>query len=388
MSRDVIRIGVLFSCSGSYAAVGRAMRAGAELAVAEINGDATWPVRFEPVAIDPGGATEAYVAGVQRLLAEDRLAHVFGCYTSSSRKEVLPLFEKHDALLWYPSHYEGFETSDNVVYTGAAPNQHILPLARYLLTHHGKRGWFVGSNYVWAWENNRILREALTAVGGAVIGERYFALGDTELQPLVDQILRRPTRLRVHDLDRRIRFRLPAAAARARQAARASTKPGSCPWRAAVSRRPSCRSSAPRPTAISRPRSTSPPSPRTRTRGSPTPGLAASGRSGRPAPMPRRPTSRCTSSRAAAEVAGATDAPTIRDAARGLSFAAPQGRVTVDPENLHCWMRPRIGRSTAAGTFDLVFEEAGPLRPDPYLVWSDPLRRAAPSVGTRPRVVP
>ena len=83
------------------------------------------------------------------------------------RKEVLPLFEKHDGLLWYPSHYEGFESSDNVVYTGAAPNQHIVPLAEHLLRHYGTSAYCLGSNYIWAWENNKIMREAV------LVGRRH-----------------------------------------------------------------------------------------------------------------------------------------------------------------------------------------------------------------------
>ena len=108
------------------------------------------------------GATPDYAAAARRMLVEQRLVHVVGCYTSSSRKEVLPLFEKHDGLLWYPSHYEGFESSDNVVYTGAAPNQHIVPLAEHLL-RQWHRAYCVGSNYIWAWENNKIMREAVLA---------------------------------------------------------------------------------------------------------------------------------------------------------------------------------------------------------------------------------
>ena len=126
-----VRVGLLFSRSGSYALLGQAMHAGALLAIGEIN-DSLSDVILEPVTVDPGGRIADYVDGARQLLL-DGITHVVGCYTSSSRKEVLPLFEKHDALLWYPSHYEGFETSENVVYTGAAPNQHIVPLTRYLL---------------------------------------------------------------------------------------------------------------------------------------------------------------------------------------------------------------------------------------------------------------
>ena len=110
------------------------------------------------------------------------LVHVVGCYTSSSRKEVLPLFEKHDGLLWYPSHYEGFESSDNVVYTGAAPNQHIVPLAEHLLRHYGTSAYCLGSNYIWAWENNKIMREAVQSAGGTVLAERYVPVGETRLR--------------------------------------------------------------------------------------------------------------------------------------------------------------------------------------------------------------
>ena len=70
-------------------------------------------------------------------------------------KEVLPYFEKYDGLLWYPSHYEGFESSEHVIYTGAAPNQHIVPLADYLLQHCGTRAYCIGSNYIWAWKTTR-----------------------------------------------------------------------------------------------------------------------------------------------------------------------------------------------------------------------------------------
>ena len=385
MAGEAIRVGILFSATGSYAAVGRAMLAGAELAIAEVNGDANRSIRLEPVAIDPGGVTEAYGEGVRRLLVEAGLTHVFGCYTSSSRKDVLPLFEKHDALLWYPSHYEGFETSDNVVYSGAAPNQHILPLARYLLAHHGRRGWFVGSNYVWAWENNRILREALTLAGGEVLGERYFAVGDTDLQPLVEQILQdRPDFVFMTLIgDSALAFvrLLREAAERAGRDQPRELPVASCslsevelPFLGAAAAG-HLSSSVYFSTIASEENARF-----TRAWDRKFAGLGQA----------------CADAEAtyvavhllatAVEAAGATDAPSVREAVRGLRFAAPQGQITVDPENLHCWMRPRIGRSTAVGTFELVHEEQASVRPDPYLVWSDPLKN--PAAATRLRVVP
>lgn len=381
MKKPTLKIGILFSTSGSYAAVGQSMCAGAELAISEVNADACAPIMLEPVAIDPGGVVSAYSEAVRTLLVEQDLTHVFGCYTSSSRKEVLPLFEKNDALLWYPSHYEGFETSDNVVYTGAGPNQHIIPLSRHLLAHHGNRGWFVGSNYIWAWENNRILREALTEAGGTVMGERYFPVGETDLTALVDQILRdRPdfvfTTL-IGDSGYAF-FRLLRRAAEAAGIDQPNVLPVA-----------SCSLSEAELPAI---------------------GAAGTGHlsssvyfSTLQSPENARFTEQwdrrfahlgkaCADAEAtyvavhllvhAVSKAGGAGFHDVVAAARGLQFAAPQGLVTVDPENLHCSMRPRIGRSTAQGTFELLHEDPGPVRPDPYLVWSS-AATATQAVGPR-----
>ena len=179
----------MFSSTGPYNVVARSMLNGALLALEEVNGDPDFPVELVPVVVDPGGELAGYHACATDLLARQNIRHVVGCYTSSSRKEVIPLFEKHDALLWYPSHYEGFESGDNVVYTGAAPNQHIVPLLDHLLKHCGKTAWCIGSNYIWAWENNRILRQAVVGQGGSVAAERYFAVGETDLRRAIEQIL-------------------------------------------------------------------------------------------------------------------------------------------------------------------------------------------------------
>ena len=137
---------------------------------------------------DPRGELGRYGPLAEGMLASG-IRHVVGCYTSSSRKEIIPLFEKADALLWYPSHYEGFETSANVVYTGAVANQHLSPLLDYLLARVGANAFCVGSNYIWAWENNRILREAVVPVGGSVLAERYFPVGSTDFAQVIETIV-------------------------------------------------------------------------------------------------------------------------------------------------------------------------------------------------------
>ena len=180
------------------------------------------------------------------MLVEQGLVHVVGCYTSSSRKEVLPLFEKHDGLLWYPSHYEGFESSDNVVYTVRHPNQHIVPLAEHLLRHYGTSAYCLGSNYIWAWENNKIMREAVLAAGGTVLAERYVPVGELDLDGIVRQILD-CRELHLQHPDQRFRLRLLPRHPQRGAASKVSTRAAPCRWRAAASPSPSWSRSAPRP---------------------------------------------------------------------------------------------------------------------------------------------
>jgi branched-chain amino acid transport system substrate-binding protein len=110
-------------------------------------------------------------------MVEDGVNTIFGCYTSSSRKAVLPVVERLNGLLWYPTLYEGFEYSPNVIYTGAAPNQNSVELCRVLMEMYGKRFFFVGSDYIYPRESNRIMRELVKNSGGEVVGERYVRLG-------------------------------------------------------------------------------------------------------------------------------------------------------------------------------------------------------------------
>ena len=387
MEKQTLDIGIVISTTGSYGTIGQSICAGAQLAMDEVNTNPEAPIKLRAVTIDPGGVTTAYNDAVYSLIADQKLTHILGCYTSSSRKEVLPLFEKYDALLWYPSHYEGFETSDNVVYTGAAPNQHIVPLTRHLLSHHGKRGWLVGSNYIWAWENNRILCEALTDSGGAVLGERYFPVGETDLGGLADQIVRdRPDfvfNTLIGDSCYTF-FRLLRAAAEAAGIDQPNKMPiASCSLSEAEL--PLIGDAAAGHLSSSVYFSTISSQENARFTASWEQKFGHLGRA-------------CADAEAAyiaihmlvgaIKRAGSVAFADVRDATRGLKFAAPQGMVTIDPENLHCCMRPRIGRSTMTGTFDILYEEHGPVRPDPYLVWASATQHETRLGPDHLRVVP
>ncbi len=151
-------------------------------------------VRFEAVRAEPAGDPRTYVEHARAMLREAGCRHIVGTVTSIARKEVIPLIEKHDGLLWYVCPYEGFEANENVVYTGGCPNQHLIPLFEHLLPRYGKRAYLLGANYVWGWEMNRLARDLLMEAGGEVVGERCLPLDETDVDRLIADIeQRRPS---------------------------------------------------------------------------------------------------------------------------------------------------------------------------------------------------
>jgi branched-chain amino acid transport system substrate-binding protein len=171
------RVGVLFSSSGFMAVIEETQLRGTLLAIEEINAAGGINGReLVPLSYDPASESAAFGRYAKRLMVEDDVTTIFGCYTSSSRKAVLPVVERLNGLLWYPTLYEGFEFSPNIIYTGAAPNQNSVALCRYLMSNYGTRFYFVGSDYVYPRESNRIMREVLRSNGGEVAGEVYLGL--------------------------------------------------------------------------------------------------------------------------------------------------------------------------------------------------------------------
>lgn len=171
------RIGVLFSRTGFMALIEETQLRGTLMAVEEINAAGGVNGReIVPTLYDPGSEAAQFGRYAKRLMINDNVTMIFGCYTSSSRKAVLPVVERLNGLLWYPTLYEGFELSPNVIYTGSAPNQNSVALCQYLMRHYGQRFYFIGSDYVYPRESNRIMRGAVTRSGGVVAGERYVGL--------------------------------------------------------------------------------------------------------------------------------------------------------------------------------------------------------------------
>jgi branched-chain amino acid transport system substrate-binding protein len=183
-----IPVGVIFSTTGPYAEVSEAMLCGTLLAIDEVNANPVLDFELVAHVRNPAGQTEGYEHVARDLIINHQVSHIVGCYTSSSRKAVIPVVEKYDAILWYPSHYEGFEGSSNVIYLGASPNQHIVPLAHYMTRNFGRNVYLCGSDYIWPWESNRVMREIVTDVQGSVLAERYLAVGAVDIIGLIEEI--------------------------------------------------------------------------------------------------------------------------------------------------------------------------------------------------------
>lgn len=184
---------MLFSQSGPTSTTEQSMLGATLFAIDEVNEAGGINGReLVPVCHDPGGDPVAYNLLANRLLAEDGVKVIFGCYMSSSRKAVLRAVERHNGLLCYPAQYEGFEYSRNAIYCGAAPNQNSAKLGEFLLKDIGTRFYMVGSDYIWPRESDRIMSEMVSTQGGEVIGRGYLKLDAPafDYQPLVSDIKR------------------------------------------------------------------------------------------------------------------------------------------------------------------------------------------------------
>jgi branched-chain amino acid transport system substrate-binding protein len=182
INRDPVRVGVLFSATGVTSTIGVSQWHGAMLAIDEINDAGGINGReLVPVHYDPQSNPQRYAQLAEQLIIQDKVNVIFGCYMSSSRKAVIPIVEKWNKLLFYPTLYEGFEYSANVIYTGAAPNQNSVQLADFMTANFGTRVYLIGSDYIYPYESNRIMGELIMQQqGGEKLAERYLSLNAEE----------------------------------------------------------------------------------------------------------------------------------------------------------------------------------------------------------------
>ncbi|MCB5362789.1 transporter substrate-binding domain-containing protein [Pusillimonas sp. CC-YST705] len=179
--RDPIRVGVLFSKTGEICTIETSQLMGTLFAIEEINESGGINGReIEVVYYDPLSSPGRYRVLAEQLVLRDKVNVIFGCYLSSTRKAVLPIIEKWNRVLFYPTLYEGFECSSNVIYTGAAPNQNSIQLAEYMTSNYGARVYLVGSDYIYPYESNRIMMDLIQQhPSGEKLGERYVPLNAT-----------------------------------------------------------------------------------------------------------------------------------------------------------------------------------------------------------------
>jgi ABC-type branched-subunit amino acid transport system substrate-binding protein len=365
--RSKIKIGVVFSVSGPYRTVGRDMFDATVLGVEHVNESSDYDFEFEIDFRDPGGEALRYGDCCTEILKSGAVSHVIGCYTSWSRKEIIPVVEKYDALLWYPSHYEGFESAPNVIYLGAAPNQHIVPLVEYMISQGRLRVYCCGSNYIWPWENNRVMRAMITAAGGAVVGERYVQIGSTDIGEIISEIAAVKPDFVFNTLigtSSYTFFREMADAARSNGDLSSEAIPIT-----------SCSLSEPELVEIGE--------------------YAAAGhiassvyfesiksdandrfvKSFRQKFGPSRVTSADAEASynsvqllaQAIKIAGTTEVEAIRGALKFCRFCAPQGPISIHADNNHSFLTPRLARSRRDGQFDVFWKAGKPISPDPYL---------------------
>lgn len=184
-----IKVGILHSASGTMAMSETPVRDAELLAIKQINKNGgVLGKKIKPVIEDGASDNATFAEKATKLLEQDKVATVFGCWTSASRKAVKPIFEKDNGLLWYPVQYEGMESSPNIFYTGAAPNQQIVPAVEYMTKKFGKKVFLVGSDYVFPRTANSIIKKQAKALGMQVVGEEYTPLGDTNFATIVNKI--------------------------------------------------------------------------------------------------------------------------------------------------------------------------------------------------------
>ena len=365
--KDPIRVGILYSETGVTSTIGLSQLQGALLGIDEINETGGIDGR-ELVAVryDPQSTPSRYAVLAERLIVQDGVNVIFGCYMSSSRKAVIPVVEKWNKLLFYPTLYEGFEYSSNVIYTGAAPNQNSVQLAEFMTSNFGARVYLIGSDYIYPYESNRIMGELMQQrQGSEKLAERYMALNATDkdyVEIMADIRNKQPDFIFSTVVGE-------STAALYRAYADAGFDPKTMPIASLTTSE----------AEISRMER----------------GMAAGHYTSAPyfqsiqSEANRRCLSRlrqrfgdCSVPNLCWEAsyfqmhifanalrqAGDEGIAQLIPHILGSEFDAPQGRIKIDPANHHTCLHPRIGRVNAEGQFTIVRQATRSVYPDPYLV--------------------
>ena len=313
-----------------------------------------------PIVVDGASTPSIFAQKATDLITQDHVAALFGCWTSASRKAVLPIVEAHNNLLWYPLQYEGLEQSPNIFYTGSCLNQQVEPAVSWLLQHQGQRLYLLGSDYSFPRTANQLIRAQLSLSGGTVVGEAYVSMEAENFGAIIDQIqaVQPDTVFSTLNGSSNLHFY--------RQYQAAGLTPEQIPIMAVSVAEGEVQRI-----------------------GSAATGHYASWSYFQSLDLPvnhrfvqdfqaRYGTDRVTSDpieaayfqvylwKQAVEAAGSFECDRVRQSAYGQTFGAPGGSITVNP-NHHVAKRCRIGKILPSGQFDIVFDTRTPLAPLPWL---------------------
>jgi urea transport system substrate-binding protein len=184
-----IKVGILHSLSGTMSISEVAVKNAELMAIDEINkAGGLLGKQIQPVIEDGASDWPTFAEKARELLEKDKVSAIFGCWTSASRKAVLPVVEQDDGLLFYPVQYEGLEDSKNIIYTGANPNQQIMPSVTWLLKQGKKKFFLLGSDYVFPRTANMIIKKQLEKEGGQTVAEEYTPLGSVDFSTIISKI--------------------------------------------------------------------------------------------------------------------------------------------------------------------------------------------------------
>jgi urea transport system substrate-binding protein len=186
---STVKVGILHSLTGTIAIAEKSVVDAEQLAIEEINkAGGVSGHKIEAVVEDGASDWPTFAEKAKKLIEKDKVAAVFGCYTSASRKAVLPVFEKSKGLLYYPTYYEGLEQSPNIMYTAQEASQSVIAAMEWLMKNKGKSFYMIGSDYIWPRTTIKIAKAVAAKGGGTLVGEDYYPLGHIEFSSAINKI--------------------------------------------------------------------------------------------------------------------------------------------------------------------------------------------------------
>ena len=323
-------------------------------------------MKIVPIVEDPASDPATFAEKARKLVVGDKCVSVFGSYTSASRKAVLPVFEKRDNLYWYPTLYEGRECSKNVIYTGAVPNQQQDEFIPWLVQKFGKKFYLIGSNYIYPKEENNYCKKLLEKLGGEVVNEEYVPLGHSEFSSVINKI---------QSTQPNVIFSTvvgDSVVALHRQYRAAGLDPEKMPMASLTTSENEVAAMGGEAAAghfTSAPYFMVHQSPENEKF------VAAYKRRwgddkvthfvSEPSYFQVYLFKQAVEKLAGSEI----DPPTIREAVKGQELIAPQGRIRIEPENLHTFLWPKIAMAKSNGQFEVLESFPEWIAPNPYAAY-------------------